>query len=102
MLGGLSGLALGVLRVGWLCLDLGRFWRVLLGRGGGQFGVELCKELISGGLPLALAAPHHAAASVIADEREIAVALAPRDLIDRADRRDPAATCRCPSMPPRA
>jgi hypothetical protein len=44
--------------------------------------VELCEELIGGGLAPALAAPHHAPASVVADEREVAVALAPGDLVD--------------------
>jgi hypothetical protein len=50
-----------------------------LGRG----RVERVEELISGGLTLALAAPHHPAAAVITDERQVPMALAPRDLIDR-------------------
>ena len=45
--------------------------------------VELGEELIGGGLPLAVAAPDHAAATVIADQRQVAVALSPRDLVDR-------------------
>src|SRR5450755_31187 len=53
----------------------------LLGRRGRR--VELGEELVSGGLPLALGAPHYAAFTVIADQREVAVALAPRDLVDR-------------------
>jgi hypothetical protein len=52
------------------------------GRLGGR-GVKRLKELVGGGLALALAAPHHAASVVVADEREVAVALAPRDLIQR-------------------
>ena len=45
--------------------------------------VELGEELVGGGLALALGAPHHAPARVIGDEREVPVALAPRDLVDR-------------------
>jgi len=45
--------------------------------------VQSGEELISGGLAVALAAPHHAAAAVIADEREVAMAFSPRDLVDR-------------------
>ena len=45
--------------------------------------VELFEEGVGGGLALALAAPHHAAAAVIADQRQVAVALSPRDLVDR-------------------
>jgi hypothetical protein len=46
-------------------------------------GVELGEEPIGGGLPLALAAPDQPAAAVIADQRQVAVALSPRDLVDR-------------------
>ena len=45
--------------------------------------VKLVKELIGGGLALALGAPHHAAAAVVADERQVPMAFAPRDLVDR-------------------
>ena len=52
-------------------------------RATGGRGVEHVKELIGGGLPLALGAPHHGALAMIADQREVAMALAPRDLIQR-------------------
>ena len=45
--------------------------------------VELCEELIGRGLPFALAAPRHPSATVIADQRQVPVSLAPRDLIQR-------------------
>jgi len=45
--------------------------------------VQFGEELIGGGLPLALTAPHHAPAEVIADQRQVAMTLAPRDLVDR-------------------
>ena len=45
--------------------------------------VELFKELIGGGLPLALGAPHNGTTAMITDECEVAMALAPSDLIDR-------------------
>ena len=83
--GALADLLLGVGFGGLLGCDLGRlrwFWLWRLRRAVG-LGVELGEELIGGGLALALAAPHHAAAPVIADDRQVAVALAPRDLVDR-------------------
>lgn len=60
-----------------------RFWRFWLGKGGIEVGVELCEEPVGGGLPFPLAAPHDAATAVITDQREVAVSLSPRDLIDR-------------------
>jgi hypothetical protein len=64
---------------------LSRLTRLLgvLGSGGLGRRVELGEEAIGGGLALALAAPHHAAAAVIADQRQVAVAPSPRDLVDR-------------------
>ena len=63
-------------------------WRLTRLRGGlGSRGlgrrVELFEEGVGGGLPLALRAPHHAPLAVIADQREIPMPLAPRDLVDR-------------------
>ncbi len=86
--GALADLMLGVGGFGGLLgSGLGRLTLALallaaLGRAVG-LGVELGEELIGGGLALALAAPHHAAAPVIADHRQVAVALSPRDLVDR-------------------
>ena len=45
--------------------------------------VELREKLVGGGLALALTTPHHAAAAVITDQRQVPVSLAPRDLVDR-------------------
>ena len=46
-------------------------------------GVGLGEEGVGGGLTFAVGAPRHAASPVIADERQVMVALAPRDLVDR-------------------
>ena len=53
------------------------------GGGTGRLGVERLEELISGGLTLAFGAPHHAPLAVIACQRQVPVALAPGDLIQR-------------------
>ena len=45
--------------------------------------IERVKEGVGGRLALAVGAPHRAAFAVVADQREVAVALAPRDLIHR-------------------
>jgi hypothetical protein len=45
--------------------------------------VELVKERIGGRLAFPLRAPYHAPARMVGDEREVAVAFAPRDLVDR-------------------
>jgi len=80
--GALADRMLGVCFGGLLGLGQGG-WGVLTMLGVVIGAVELGEELIGGGLALALGAPHHAAASVIADKREVAVALSPRDLVDR-------------------
>jgi len=54
-------------------------WRGILGR-----WVELVKELIRGGLALALASPHHLAALMVGDEREVVVLLLPGHLVNGA------------------
>ena len=45
--------------------------------------VELREKLVGGGLAPALTTPHHAAAAVITDQRQVPVSLAPGDLVDR-------------------
>ncbi len=64
--------------------DPGRWQRrSRLGVGRRGRGVEFGEEPVGGGLAFALGAPDHGAAAVIGDQRQVPVALAPRDLIDR-------------------
>ena len=64
-------------------LDLGGFGVAPAVSITARVAVKLGEERIGRGLPLALSAPHHAATAVIADQRQVAMALAPRDLVDR-------------------
>ena len=53
------------------------------GLAAGKGRVERGKEPVGGGLALAIGAPHHATLVVIADQRQVLMALAPRDLVHR-------------------
>ena len=51
-------------------------------RGGSGVGIELGEERVGGLLALALAPPHHLAAPVVGDQREVVVLRLPADLVD--------------------
>jgi hypothetical protein len=75
---------LGVGFGGRFDLDLGGFGVAPVVSVAARVGVKLGEELIGSGLPLALTAPHHAATAVIADERQVAMALATRSRRSRS------------------